>query len=69
MKRYRELSLDSQASEKSLASLRAECEAVNGLTAPPSDPLEILIQEEEEFDVEFALDVLRHRHLHAGRCV
>lgn len=34
-----------------------------------SDPLEILIAEEEEFDVEFALDVVRMRHLKAGRQV
>jgi hypothetical protein len=54
------LSLDSQASEASLASLWQEVERTLGCS---SDPLDILIDEEEaEFDDGLALGLLQHRH-------
>ena len=60
------VSLDS-SSPAQCAALRNEIDTANG--GYDLDPLQILMHEEEEFDTEFALDVLRLRHFRAGRSV
>jgi hypothetical protein len=60
------LSLDSGTPEQ-CAMLRNEVDIANG--GVDLDPLAILIAEEEEFDDEFALDVLRARYRIVGKRV